>query len=282
MMKSFESVIESTKELIRQRGFLPVDSIVLGKREGSEITLLEAVHIAIGIHADDSFYAYWEWMELEEFLTALWASLDDAATNLASRTTSAIALATDKSCTKETVLSILESAQIDNKLRVPVLHRRPDKSFTLDSYGGKKSKSLIPGTGKLSWACLVSMGVLVSRLNTGYGDLFSSLTDEVRSNRELLVHLDERCNSIPIDLSDLETVDDSLILRTLHRAWAKRNQELEKDDERKLSISEFLIATDEDANWEGLTDQSVLRRLLQIAPETAAVQLRLIEKYLSD
>jgi hypothetical protein len=144
-----------------------------------------------------------------------------------------------------------------------------------------KSESSVRFVGKITAALLSTLGVIEESRKSGYGDLFSSLTDQVRTNEELLAHLDSMCASIDSTLS-LSPPKSIVILRALGKAFEESNKQRARDDLAELSLSEFFIETEESANWAGLSDSVVLKRFLAISPEDAEAAEKAIAKFLAE
>lgn len=271
MSFSLQSVLDETKRQIEAEGLLPFSSIKLGKRTKPGITLFEALRNSLSMKVDDSIYMYWEWIELESFLDEFWRILDNSASVLEGRKTSVIARASEESCTTSDVLRILETAKFESPKIISSISRRPTKSEASVRY-----------VGKLLGACFTTIGILEKQNNCGFGDLFSLLADESRTNVELLRHLDDMSRELDSPLESLQPTDSILILRALGWALEKVNDDRKEDDQVSLTLGGFFFETEQSANWAGLSDQAILRRLLAIAPETAETQQKAISKFLGE
>ena len=256
---------------LKEEGFVPYGAVKLGKRPKG-LLLHEAIRKVIGMKPDDSVYMYWNWHDLHKSLNALWLDLDDAATRIAGRKTSIVALTFDDSTNLEQVEKILSSfdAVHSNSIEFSEVKRRP-----------ARSESSVRFVGKMMGALLATIGLIEEARSNGFGDLFSSLTDTARTDEELLIHLDHLCSEIGA-VDELVAPKSVVILRALGNAFEKLNKQREEDDLEQLTLSEFLIETEDSANWAGLTDQVILRRLLAISPETADAPLKAIHKFLSE
>ena len=69
MKLDYESTIVRVRQSLNESGFLPFGGIKLGKRTVPGVTLHEAFRNAIGMKPDDSVYMYWEWEEIETFIS---------------------------------------------------------------------------------------------------------------------------------------------------------------------------------------------------------------------
>ena len=265
-------IFAAVLEKLNEKGFIPYGAVKLGKRPNANGLLLhELIREVIGMKFDDSVYMYWEWQELSASLDATWRELDDAASKIASRRTTAIAHVFEESVGKETVKSLFEAALMSSSvIEFPTITRRPTKS-----------EPSVRFVGKMMGALFATIGSIEEARNSGYGDLFSSLTDEVRTNEELLMHLDNLCKSLSPSL-DLKPPKSVVIIRALGKAYEETNRQRANDDLESLSLSEFLIETEESANWAGLSDSVVLKRLLAISPEDAEAAKQAIEKFLGE
>ncbi len=265
-------ILHSAQTRLNEKGFVPYGAVKLGKRPNTEGLLIhEAIRESIGMKFDDSVYMYWEWKELSHSLKALWIELDSAASKIANRRTTAIAHVYEESVGQEAVLALFELAlENTSVIEFPTVTRRPTKS-----------EPTIRFVGKLMGALLATLGAIEEARSSGYGDLFSSLTDRVRSNEELLEHLDALCLSIDPSLA-LKPPKSVVVLRALGKAFEDLNKQRAKDDLAEFSLSEFFIETEESANWAGLSDAVVLKRLLTISPEDSEAAEKAIAKFLAE
>ena len=272
MSFSLQSILDGTIKQIEAEGLLPFGSIKLGKRTKPGITLFESLRNSLSMKIDDSVYMYWEWIELERFVSELWTALDESATAFVGRKTSAIAVAFEESLTTEEILKILRNVEFQDSTKgIEAISRRPTKS-----------ESSVRYVGKLLGACFTTIGIVEKANNCGYGDLFSTLSSDSRTNIELLSDLDEMAKGFDVPLTTLQPTDSVLILRALGWALEKVNEERKQEDQTPLTLSGFLFETEQSANWSGLSDQAILRRLLAISPETAETQQKAIAKFLAE
>lgn len=266
-----KELLATSLDRLKDEGFIPYGAVKLGKRPKG-LLLHEAIRDVIGMKPDDSVYMYWDWAHLHKSLNALWLDLDDAASRMSGRRTSSIAMTFDESTSIETIENLFNEVQLNHTAQVAfeAVLRRP-----------AKSESAVRFVGKLMGALLATIGILEESRSSGYGDLFSSLSDRARSDEELLVYLDAMCDEIDSS-RNFSAPKSVVILRALGNAFEKLNEQREEDDLPQLSLGEFFVETEESANWAGLSDHVVLRRLLVICPETADAPLKAIDKFLND
>jgi hypothetical protein len=113
-------------------------------------------------------------------------------------------------------------------------------------------------------AILETIGVIAESEDCGYGEVLSWMANPILGDEELLAKLDERCSSRGPhqQMQDKSTY----IPRELGRAYMLvRDQR--NDSSGSLSFSGFVSEQDVEANWEGLSNLSILKRLLVIAPQ---------------
>lgn len=271
MTKTPIEVLGEMEGALRREGFLPYEKIKLGKRMSTGITLHESMRSALSMKPDDSLYMYWEWSQLKPAIDSLWTALDVAASKIEGRTTSSVAFAGRENSTLSDVCRMIEAVDTSNLLIFPIAHRRP-----------VHSESQVRFVGKFLGACLQTLGILVSNSESEYGELFSELAKTPLSNEELLAFLDEKCGSLGKDLSSLSKPKSPVILRALGFALQVTNEARDFEDLAELSLSQFLIETDATDPWINFSDVSVLKRLLEIAPEKSMTGLASIKKFLSE
>jgi hypothetical protein len=155
---SQESVIESVQQKLLSEGFLAYEKIRLGKRLDSGLTLHEVIRRSVGMKDGDSTYMYWEWRELKPSLDAMWTALDEAASRVEGRRTTAIAFCSPDSRSRDEVLRMLESVHVIETNSIPSVTRRPTKS-----------EAQVRFTGKLLGAILMAMGTLELTRDSGFG-----------------------------------------------------------------------------------------------------------------
>ena len=271
MKLDYESTIVRVRQSLNESGFLPFGGIKLGKRTAPGVTLHEAFRNAIGMKPDDSVYMYWEWEELGAYISGFWDAIDGAASVHLGRRTTAIAMAFDETRTLAEIDSLFEKVEFAQVHSLESITRR-----------ATRNEASIRFVGKLLGACLSTLAVIETTTSCGYGDLISSLSTSSVSNVNLLRILDDRAKSSGIPLGDLSAPESVLIPRALGWAFEKFNADLAIEDQSQLSLAEFFVETESSANWAGLSDQSVLRRLLVIAPEKAEGQVKAISKFLGE
>ena len=265
-------LLKAAQVKLNEKGFIPYGSVKLGKRPKDEGLLFhEAIRDALGMRFDDSVYMYWEWQKLSLALNAMWSELDDAASQIAGRRTTAIASIFEPTVDLEKVNLLLGLTNSNTSLiEFPKIVRRPTKS-----------ESAVRFAGKMLGALFATLGALEETRSSGYGDLFSSLADKPRTNEELLLHLDAMCLATNPTL-ELQPPKSIVILRALGNAFEDSNKSRSNDDMPELSLGEFFVETELSANWAGLSDQVVLRRLLLISPEEADAPKKAIEKFFAE
>ena len=271
MKLDYESTMDGVRQILDEKGFLPFGGIKLGKRTMPGVTLHEAFRNAMGMKPDDSVYMYWEWEELGPYIAGFWEAIDNAASEHAGRRTTGIAMAFDETRSFVEMDSLLEKVEFAHVNSLQSITRRPTRN-----------EISIRFVGKLLGACLSTLAVIETTTSCGYGDLISSLATTPVSNVDLLRILDERTKASGVPLEDLCAPDSVLIPRALGWAFEKFNADLVSEDQLQLSLAEFFVETDISSNWAGLSDQSVLRRLLVIAPEKAEGQIKAISKFLGE
>lgn len=273
-------VIAAAVELLQTEGFLPYGAGTVSNATRG-VQLHESIRRSIGMTKvsakgvisalDDSVYMYWEWKEIKKSLDVLWVALDDSASTLLGRRTSAVAYCTASERTEDEVVSLLNGAKVSDELHFPIATRRPTKN-----------EGSVRFAGKLLGALLQTIAVLEQALDAGYGDLFSFLGQEERTNLELLEVLDLRCKRLRDDGIETVAPSSTVIVRALGRAFDKHNEPIKKEDGQPLSLGQFLVATENTANWAGLPDHAVLARLMAIAgPDDSDAAVKEIEKFLA-
>jgi hypothetical protein len=271
MKLSGRGIITSVQSEFAKQGFLPYENFKLGKRLGPGLMLHEAIRTSLGMKADDSIYMYWEWKELKPALDSLWLALDESSSRALGRVTTAIAFASDESRSLDEVLKMLSSVDTESIRDFPIVSRRPTKT-----------ESQVRFVGKLLGAILTTIGILEESRDSGYGDLLSSISLLPDSEIEFLSELDSQVQLTCTDVSKIAAPKNVVVLRALGWAFERTNELRLDEDQDLLTFGGFLRATEENANWSGMSDQVVLRRLLAIAPEKAETSLRAIEKFLSN
>lgn len=270
-MRSGQGIITSIHSEFAGQGFLPYENFKLGKRLAPGLMLHEAIRTSLGMKPDDSIYMYWEWKELKPALDSLWLALDDSSSRALGRVTTAIAFASDEGRTIEDVLKMVSEVDTESICDFPIVSRRPTKS-----------ESQVRFVGKLLGAILTTIGILEESRDSGYGDLLSSLSSLPEGEIEFLSQIDSQVELTCADVSKIVAPRNVVVLRALGWAFERTNELRVAEDLDLLTFGGFLRATEENANWSGMSDQVVLRRLLAIAPEKAEASLKAIEKFLSN
>jgi hypothetical protein len=248
------------KSVIEQRGFEPsvnLESQRLAKVEQptrrGPVSLFQAVRLALGIEENALDFAdvsFWNWLELRSFLSATWSSLDAQIEVDVQLKTPAIVWASRADRTQFEVLGLIErTLSKAGSSSAPKAALRPI-AFQM------------VGMGKIDAALANTCAVLTTNLDLSYGDLLSQLVESGGTDEELLTLLDSRAASAKVD----RTVCDqtSFIPRELVRA---KTAIAEKMNLGSISFINFLQALNENNNLDNITDESLLNRLIKIAPE---------------
>ncbi len=215
---------------------------------------------------------YWEWRDLKPSFDAMWVALDAAASKIEGRRTSAIAFCSPESRNLVEIKTLFDRIDFDQMSAFPSATRRPTKS-----------EAQVRFTGKLLGAILMAMGTLESVRDSGFGDLFSSLAKEDTSNVNLLALIDDALSQELGDLKLATPPQSIVVLRALGWAIQHMNETRISDELPPFNLSEFFLETESSANWSGMSDKVVLRRLLAMAPEEGAdASKRAIEKFLGE
>lgn len=263
--------IEQLIAQFRESGFIPYSHSHSHPKKRKELTLHQGIRSALDMKEEDSIYMYWEWRQLRTSLGAMWSEFDAAASKFAGRTTSIISVCSRPELTVNDLFSLFQLIDAKNLEAFPIAVRRPTKS-----------EAQVRFTGKRLGAILMTLGIVAEATKSGFGDLLSSVSVATDDEIQLLDHLDglvRREIGNPIEASPPSHV---VVLRALGRAYEAMNQTRMSEDITEFNFCEFLRETEATANWSGLTDQTVLRRLLVMAPEDLADSSRkAIEKFLS-
>lgn len=271
MMIDAKDLINGVRESLSEDGFIPFEKIKLGIRPEKGLTLHEAIRKTLQMKPDDSYYMYWEWRELQHCFNQFWLAMDDAASQVSGRKTSAIAFAGIETAVFPDVLQMLDIVKSEEIPIFPSPRRRP-----------AASEAQVRFVGKLYGACLQTIASLSTNSKMEYGKIFSLLSDESLSDESLLAKVDDMC---------LENVDNRellvksktvVIVRAFGFAHQVTNQLREKESLKSYTVSEFLYATNKSQPWIELSEVQVLQRLLEIAPEKAEGPLKAIVKFFSE
>lgn len=267
-MISADSFLEQLRKLFQERGFLPYESSAKDKLTKDALTLHEGVRQVLGLRAEDSVYMYWEWRQLKSSFDAMWTEFDRAASEIEGRTTSVIALCSRPELSLLDLFQMLDLIDQGNLLAFPQAVRRPTKS-----------ESQVRFVGKRLGAILMTLAIAADLTDSGYGDLLSTMSEAGDDEIDLLDFLDRLVIREQLDKASIKAPNQIVIARALGRAFEKTNVDRVKEEFSEFNFLEFLRETESSANWAGLSDKDVLRRLLTIEPETADSSLRAIEKF---
>jgi hypothetical protein len=271
MMVTPTELITGVHDALVKDEFLPFEKIKLGVRPDKGLTLHECIRKELQMKPDDSYYMYWEWRELQNCFNQFWLALDDAASKVIGRRTSAIAMAGVEEADVSQVLEMLRTVDVKGISEFPIPHRRP-----------VLSESQVRFVGKIYGACLQTMGVLSTNSKMNYGEVFAQVASNSSSDEELLSRIDDMCCVLVNDVKSLVKPKSVVILRALGFAHQVTNQVRVNESLNSLTIAEFLYETNQADSWAELSDVEILHRLLEIAPEKAEGSLKAIEKFLSE
>jgi hypothetical protein len=259
------------KSVIEERGFEPSMNQdgqrssrgeQLAKR--GPVSLFRAVRLALGVEEsalDFADVSFWNWMELRSFLLSVWSALDTQIQRDFQSTSPAIVWASRAERTQSEVLGLIERASSQGDVI-----SAPDAALRPIAFQ-------MVGMGKIDAAIVNTCAVLTANLDLSYGDLLSQLVEFGGTDEELLTFLDRRVSSSRVD----RTVSDqsSLIPRELVRA---KIAIVDKMNLASINFVKFLQVLDESNNLDNITDESLLVRLIRIAPEpkSSAIAKKLI------
>lgn len=259
------------RTIIEQRGFEPSASLE-GTRSSrgavpasrGPVSLFQAVRLASGIEENALDFAdvsFWNWMKLRAFLSTVWSSLDAQIQVDLQLTSPAVVWASRTERTTSEVLAFIDRTSSRVEIgEIPSVVLRP-VAFQM------------VGMGKIDAAVANTCAVLTANLDLSYGDLLSQLVERGGTDEELLTFLDEKVSSSRAD----RTVSDqsSLIPRELVRAKIAIGDKMSLGS---INFVRFLQVLDESNNLENVTDESLLGRLVKVAPEplSSAIAKKLI------
>lgn len=270
-MISAGSFLDQLRKLFQERGFLPYENSAKDKSSKDALTLHEGVRQVLGLRTEDSVYMYWEWRQLKSSFDAMWTEFDKAASKIDGRTTSVIAICSRPELSLADLLQVLDLVDQGNLLVFPQAVRRPTKS-----------ESQVRFVGKRLGAILMTLAIAADLTDSGYGDLLSTMSEVGEDEIDALDFLDRLIVREQLDKASIKAPNQIVIARALGRAFEKTNIDRAKDEITELNFLEFLRETESTANWAGLSDKDVLRRLLIISPEVATTSQSAVEKFLSD
>lgn len=265
------SFLDELRKVFQDRGFLSYEGSANGKLSKDALTFHEGIRQILGLKTEDSVYMYWEWRQLKSSFDAMWTEFDRAASQIDGRTTSAIAVCSRPDTSLANLLQLLDLVDPANLSTFPQAVRRPTKS-----------ESQVRFVGKRLGAILMTLAIAADLTDSGYGDLLSSMSEAGDDEIDLLDFLDRLIARERTDKASIKAPTQIVISRALGRAFEKTNIDRAKDEIPELNFLEFLRETESTANWAGLSDKDVLRRLLAISPEVAATSQSAVEKFLSD
>lgn len=263
--------VEQLISRFRESGFVPYSDSQSDSRKRQELTLHQGIRGVLNMRDDDSIYMYWEWRQLKTAFDSMWTELDVAASRFEGRTTSAIFVCSRPEFTESDLFSFFQMVDVENLEAFPIALRRPTKSEGQVRY-----------TGKLLGAVLMTLGIVAEAMDSGFGDLLSSISDAADNEIQLLDHLDGVAKREIGNPHEAKPPSQIVILRALGWAYEEVNKTRVNEDLAEFNFAEFLRETEQSANWSGLTDQLVLKRLLAIAPERADASKKAIDKFLSN
>lgn len=263
---SLSDVFGVMKENLSESGFKPSVRQANTKVEG--LTIHDSLRSALNMKSEDSVYVYWNWEELIEFLRDAWRRLDAAASEVAERKTSTIAFLFDESQTIVDALNVLDRVDCRNTPRIVMPLRRP----TTPGEGTR-----IPLANTLVGAIVRTISMVVRSHDVSFGDLLSELASVEMGDADLLRIVDRRLGDGIESRTALPPGENVLMMRALVRAFQTAVSVESAESSRFRSFSGFLVHLEQEANWAGLSDQSLLRRLLNVAPETAQSELKRLE-----
>ncbi len=228
------------------------------------VSLFQAVRLASGIEENALDFAdvsFWNGTKLRAFLSTVWSALDAQIQVDLQLTSPAVVWASQTERTKSEVLAFIDRTSSRVEIgKIPSVVLRP-VAFQM------------VGMGKIDAAVANTCAVLTANLDLSYGDLLSQLVERGGTDEELLTFLDEKVSSSRAD----RTVSDqsSLIPRELVRAKIAIGDKMSLGS---INFVRFLQVLDESNNLENVTDESLLGRLVKVAPEplSSAIAKKLI------
>lgn len=247
-------------------GFKP--SIRQGNTKSEGLTIHDSLRSALNMKSEDSIYMYWNWEELVGFLHEAWRRLDAAASDIAGRKTSTIAYLFEDGRSVDDALAVLDRVDCDNSMHVVMPLRRP----TTPGEGAR-----IPLANTLIGAIVRTMSMVVRSHEVSFGDVLSQCASVDTGDVDLLRRVDSSLGGGIESRAGLPPGENVLMMRALVRAFQGAVSSESDESSRYQSFSGFLVHFEQEANWSGLSDQSLLRRLLNIAPETAQSEMKRIE-----
>jgi hypothetical protein len=215
-------------------------------------SLFRAVRSAIGVQPQDTDcadVAFWEWQEMRHHLLQVWEALDKVASRRSSRREFAcVWVHQPEQSGLDVVEFINEACAYAPEIPSLKVTRRPD-AF------------LMVNIGKVDSAIASTIAVIVRHSQLPYGEVLQKLLNGGGSDEESLEFLDNEILRLNIDR---DLCDKSPIPRELIRAKQKVRDQLSLSS---MSVSAFLEVLDSSNNLTNISDNTLLTRLLQIAPE---------------
>lgn len=204
------------------------------------------------ISADNPDTAYWDFVELREFLHKVTALINAELSDKIGRPTNAVAWSHDPARSEADILDLLQRLQRKHPdIRVP---KRAEPRPIAKNMVQKRS---------ISAAIANTFGVLVEN-GAQYGDLIETYSRLNLENEELLARLDEQVSKSMSDRSKVDTKSE--IPRLLVVAYSYYKNQVFESDLRSISMCEFLKYISESNNFAGNSNETVVRRLERIIP----------------
>lgn len=248
------------KAILDQGGFDPLHGLDGSRSSGGaksahqgQVSLFQAVRLAVGIEQsalDFADVSFWDWIRLREFLSTVWSALDTQIQVDFQSTSPAIVWASRVERTESEILALVDRASLRVEVGKPPAAVLRPAAFQM------------VGMGKIDSALANTCAVLTANLDVSYGDLLSQLLERGGTDEELLFFLDEKVSTSRAD----RTVSDqsSFIPRELVRAKIAIADKLGLGS---IDFFKFLQVLDESNNLDNVTNESLLGRLVKIAPE---------------
>jgi DNA polymerase III epsilon subunit-like protein len=176
------NVFDAARDQLLENGFTSGEDSIANP---SNYTLFSAVRRANGMDPEDADVCYWNWKELREYLSVVWATLDRVATSRHGASIQATAWSYPAERNLSEVMELLnEAAEARPELEAVQAHRRPRAAMT--------------GVNKPRGAIATTLGLLQETRS----DTFASLIHEVAGavpadslNEDLLLHIESMLNA---------------------------------------------------------------------------------------
>jgi hypothetical protein len=226
------------------------------------VTLFQAVRFAVGVQSpdlDSADVAFWEWQIMRTQLSQVWEALDTAATKLSGRREQAsIWIHRPEQVGLDILEFVKEASTYAPKLPSLKVNRRP-------------SGFLMVNIGKIDSAIVSTAAVLVNQSMLPYGEILDSLLKRGGTDEELLVFLDTEVERVG---ADRKACNQSPIPREIVRAKQKVRDQMAL---ASMPMTAFLEILNSSNNLTNISDDALLGRLLQIAPEENKVIAKKVE-----